>query len=148
MYSTKHYHKSRSCHAEIEHMLSHHAISFSSNTNFSRLSESFCTCSNTCFSERDPCLFGLAIIHRHALRRAEKVWKSETTKTHWNHTSTISWHIITWFTNTNSDFSPEERREFAVFTVVTRRSLPGSQQLSPEEVCLVVDNCRQKHGKG
>ena len=58
----------------------------------------------------------------------------ETTKTHWNHALTISWHIITWFTN--SDCCIEERTEFAVFrplqsTTVASGSLPCSRQLSP-----------------
>ena len=75
----------------------------------------------------------------------------ETTKTHWNHTSTISWHIITWLTKI--DFSIEEWRECAVFrplqsTTGTSGSLPGSRQLSPVAVCLAVDNCRQRYRKG
>ena len=57
----------------------------------------------------------------------------ETARTHWSHTLTISWHIITWFTNT--DFRIEEWREFAVFrpfqwTVVISDSLPGFWQLA------------------
>ena len=69
----------------------------------------------------------------------------ETTKTHWNHASTISWHIITWLTNNDL----EEWREFAVF-----RDPPVDNCYQRKFiiiiiiiallVCLVVDNCCQR----
>ena len=76
----------------------------------------------------------LRSIHCSPSRTDKKCGNRPETKTHWNHASAISWHIITWFTN--SEFSIEEWREFAVFTplqltTVASSSLPGCRQLSP-----------------